>query len=340
MVDGRGERSGGRGDCSGPSPTFLAGLDGAALGLPRRNSGGHFGRRRDRDPVCRRGRALRAAPAADLVGRAGLDPVPVAGHARRGGRVPPLRAHAHDRGGRAAPGRRRGPGSMWSRAARRWPSWRSSSGRLGSTPPKKASSRRRRSRSRYVARRGAAGRHLPDGGVRAVAAAARSRLSHGADGRGDRCRRRRLVLAGTAISAQACAPQWARSATPTTTPCARVSSQPSNASCSIGVGSRHRPKRAVRSSNSSKASTIRAAVTPRSDISRRSTTSASITLRQSSRRTPACRRARGRQGQALRAAPRGAFLDRRCARRPHQSCGSGHPVIADRAAAASVGLPQ
>jgi hypothetical protein len=29
------------------------------------------------------------------------------------------------------------------------------------------------------------------------------------------------------------------------------------------------------------------------------------------------------QGQALRAAPRGAVLDRRCARRPHPSCGSG-----------------
>jgi hypothetical protein len=40
-----------------------------------------------------------------------------------------------------------------------------------------------------------------------------------------------------------------------------------------------------------------------------------------SRRTPACRRARGRQGQALRAAPEGAVLDRRCARRPHHRAG-------------------
>lgn len=40
-----------------------------------------------------------------------------------------------------------------------------------------------------------------------------------------------------------------------------------------------------------------------------------------SRRTPACRRARGRQGQALRAAPSRAVLDRRCARRPHPRAG-------------------
>ena len=52
---------------------------------------------RDRHPVRRRGRALRAAPAAHLVGRARLDPVPLARDARRGGRVPPRRAHAHDR---------------------------------------------------------------------------------------------------------------------------------------------------------------------------------------------------------------------------------------------------
>ena len=36
--------------------------------------------------------------------------------------------------------------------------------------------------------------------------------------------------------------RWAQSATRTTTRCARVSSRPSSASCSIGVGSRHRPK--------------------------------------------------------------------------------------------------
>jgi hypothetical protein len=45
---------------------------------------------------------------------------------------------------------------------------------------------------------------------------------------------------------QACAHRWARSATRMTTRCARVSSQPSNASCSIGVDSRHRPKHEVR----------------------------------------------------------------------------------------------
>ena len=59
------------------------------------------GRGRDRDPVRRRGRALRASPAAHLVGRARLDPVPVAGDARRGGRLPPRRAHAHDGARRA-----------------------------------------------------------------------------------------------------------------------------------------------------------------------------------------------------------------------------------------------
>ena len=40
-----------------------------------------------------------------------------------------------------------------------------------------------------------------------------------------------------------------------------------------------------------------------------------------SRRTSACRRARGRQGQALRAAADAAVLDRRCARRPHHRAG-------------------
>ena len=49
-------------------------------------------------PVRRRDRALCVAPAAGLVGRAGLDPVPVARDARRRARVPPRRAHAHDDG--------------------------------------------------------------------------------------------------------------------------------------------------------------------------------------------------------------------------------------------------
>ena len=56
---------------------------------------------------------------------------------------------------------------------------------------------------------------------------------------------------------------------------------PSSASCSIGVGSRHRPKHVVRSSNSSRASTIHAAAIPRSDISHRSTTSGGIMQQQS-----------------------------------------------------------
>jgi hypothetical protein len=88
-------------------------------------------------------------------------------------------------------------------------------------------------------------------------------------------------------------PSMGSVAMPTTTPCARVSSQPSNASCSIGAGSRHRPTRVARCSNSSRASTIRAAVTPRSDISHRSTTSASVALRRSTpthASLPACSR--------------------------------------------------
>ena len=84
-----------------------------------------------------------------------------------------------------------------------------------------------------------------------------------------------------AVVMQACAHRWARSATRTTTRCARVSSRPSSASCSIGVGSRHRPKHVVRSSNSSRASTIHAAAIPRSDISHRSTTSGGIMQQQS-----------------------------------------------------------
>jgi hypothetical protein len=74
----------------------------------------------------------------------------------------------------------------------------------------------------------------------------------------------------------ACAPRWARSATPTTTPCARVSSPPSNASCLHGADSRHRLRRDMRSSNSSKASTIDDDAIPRSDISHRSIMSGGI----------------------------------------------------------------
>ena len=52
---------------------------------------------------------------ADLVGRTGLDPVPVARHARRGGRVPPRRAHAHDRDRRQRRRRDAGLSRRWSR---------------------------------------------------------------------------------------------------------------------------------------------------------------------------------------------------------------------------------
>ena len=93
----------------------------------------------------------------------------------------------------------------------------------------------------------------------------------------------------------ACAPRWARSATPTTMPCARVSSPPSNASCLHGADSRHRLRHEMRSSNWSKVSTIDDDATPLSDISHRSTMSGGIQRRGRSRRTPACRRARSRQ---------------------------------------------
>ena len=84
----------------------------------------------------------------------------------------------------------------------------------------------------------------------------------------------------TVVVTQACVPQWVRSETPMTTPCARASSPRSNANCLRGAGSRRRPRRAVRSSRSSKAFTIHAAATPRSNTSRRSTTSTGIRQRQ------------------------------------------------------------
>src|SRR6476660_1603082 len=51
------------------------------------------------------------------------------------------------------------------------------------------------------------------------------------------------------------APRWDRSETLTTTRWRRASSPRSNASCSIGVASRRKPKRALLSSSSSRAST-------------------------------------------------------------------------------------
>ena len=77
----------------------------------------------------------------------------------------------------------------------------------------------------------------------------------------------------TAAARPACAPRWGRSETPTTTRCARAFSPRWNASFSTGVGSRRRPRRGSRCSNSSRASTTRAVVIRRSGISPRSTTS-------------------------------------------------------------------
>ena len=60
------------------------------------------------------------------------------------------------------------------------------------------------------------------------------------------------------------------------TPCARASSRPSNANCSSAVGSRRRPRRETQCLPSSRASTIRDAVTHRSDTSHRSNTNTGI----------------------------------------------------------------
>ena len=61
-------------------------------------------------------------------------------------------------------------------------------------------------------------------------------------------------------------PRWGLSETPITTQWRRASSPHSNASCSIGVASRRRPKRALPSSSSSRVSTIRVEDTHRSGI--------------------------------------------------------------------------
>ena len=108
-----------------------------------------------------------------------------------------------------------------------------------------------------------------------------------------------------AVVMQACAHRWARSATHTTTRCARLSSRPSSASSSIGVGSIHRPKHVVRYFEF-----IEGFYNPRRrhssigylspiDCERRHHAAG----QDQSQRTQACRRARGRQGQALWAAP-------------------------------------
>ena len=58
--------------------------------------------------------------------------------------------------------------------------------------------------------------------------------------------------------------------------CASASSRPSNANCSSAAGSRRRPRREAQCSRSSRASTIRDAVTHRSDTSHRLTTNTGI----------------------------------------------------------------
>jgi transposase InsO family protein len=84
-----------------------------------------------------------------------------------------------------------------------------------------------------------------------------------------------LSLAAAAARGE-CVRQWARSETPTTTPCARASLPRSNASFSIAVAFERKLKRELRSSSSSKASTIRAVAIPGSGIYHRSTTSGGI----------------------------------------------------------------
>ncbi len=87
---GRGRRGG----VTAPRRRSVLGAIDAALGLAGRNPGGDPCRRRGRHPVRGRGGALRAAHAADLVRRAGVDPVPVACDVGISGRAPPRRAHA------------------------------------------------------------------------------------------------------------------------------------------------------------------------------------------------------------------------------------------------------
>ena len=77
---------------------------------------------------------------------------------------------------------------------------------------------------------------------------------------------------GCAARRPACGRRWARSATASTTRCARASSPPSNASCSTGAASRRRPRPAWPSSSSSRAGTTRTGATPVSATCPRSTT--------------------------------------------------------------------
>ena len=118
------------------------------------------------------------APAADLVGRTGLDPVPVAGDAGRCGGVPPRRAHADDGRGRE----RQARDARLSRSGR-------DLGRAGVPFDDRLAGLRIRLRGKlhhhagaadhqYLAGGGAAGRHRPDGAVCVAAAGTRRQRPH------------------------------------------------------------------------------------------------------------------------------------------------------------------
>ena len=74
---------------------------GQRAGPPGRNPGGPAGGRRDHHPVLRHRRPLRLAHAAGVVRRTRIHPVPLAGHAGLGHRVPARRTHAHGRAGQS-----------------------------------------------------------------------------------------------------------------------------------------------------------------------------------------------------------------------------------------------
>ena len=74
-------------------------------------------------------------------------------------------------------------------------------------------------------------------------------------------------------------PRWARSVIASTMPCARAFSLRSNASCSTAAVSAPKPRRAWRSSSSSRAGRIPIAATPPSTICRQSTTKGATTQR-------------------------------------------------------------
>ena len=120
--------------------------------------------------------------------------------------------------------------------------------------------------------------------------------------------RRKFVTTTLADGARpACGLRWVQWGTPTTTRWPKASSPRSSANCSTAAGSRRRRRRAWRSSRSSRGSTILAVGTRRSTISPRSRSSADMrrpwrgcgTTGGVSRQPQVCRRARGRQGQAL-----------------------------------------